>query len=242
VRRAPAGTALVLRALRLAEPPGQVRRRRLLAEARKGVRVVTRDRLLRALAGSQLLAALAAGATSALLVLARRGAPIRSAQSPRDPCRRGRGRGRTRPDPAAAPDPRPASAAVRLWPVRTAWADRPRAGLGADASPRCHSARGERGRDLHRRDPLSPAASATRRADPAPRVRADGPALAAQSRSGVALADTVGLRAFYYLGSVLLARRRSSQCRGDTTEGPRQRPSAHASGARPAPQRKKGTP
>jgi MFS family permease len=62
-------SALVLRGLRLVEPPGEVGRRRLLAEAREGVALVGRDRLLRALAIGQLLAALSAGATSALLVV-----------------------------------------------------------------------------------------------------------------------------------------------------------------------------
>jgi hypothetical protein len=76
-RRAPAGTALVLCALPLAESPRPVRRRRLPAEAMDGVRVVTRDRLLHALAVNQLLPAQAAGATSALLLCARHRAPVR---------------------------------------------------------------------------------------------------------------------------------------------------------------------
>ena len=62
-------SALVLRGLRPAEPPREVGRRRLLAEAREGLALVGRDRLLRALAVGQLLAALSAGATSALLVV-----------------------------------------------------------------------------------------------------------------------------------------------------------------------------
>jgi MFS family permease len=62
-------SALVLRGLRLTEPPREVGRRRLLAEAKEGVRLVAGDRLLRALAIGQLLAALSAGATSALLVV-----------------------------------------------------------------------------------------------------------------------------------------------------------------------------
>ncbi|SDO37788.1 MFS transporter [Geodermatophilus sp. DSM 45219] len=62
-------SALVLRGLRLTEPPRAVGRRRLLAEAREGVALVGRDRLLRALAIGQLLAAVSAGATSALLVV-----------------------------------------------------------------------------------------------------------------------------------------------------------------------------
>ncbi|MEX2289503.1 MAG: MFS transporter [Mycobacteriales bacterium] len=62
-------SALVLRGLRLIEPPGDVGRRRLLAEAKEGVLLVAGDRLLRALAIGQLLAALSAGATSALLVV-----------------------------------------------------------------------------------------------------------------------------------------------------------------------------
>lgn len=62
-------SALVLRGLRLAEPPRALGRRRLLAEAREGVALVGRDRLLRALAIGQLLAAVSAGATSALLVV-----------------------------------------------------------------------------------------------------------------------------------------------------------------------------
>ncbi|MDP5182611.1 MFS transporter [Blastococcus sp. BMG 814] len=62
-------SALALRGLRLVEPPGEVGRRRLLADAREGLALVGRDRLLRALAIGQLLAALSAGATSALLVV-----------------------------------------------------------------------------------------------------------------------------------------------------------------------------
>ena len=62
-------SALVLRGLRPTEPPREVGRRRLLADARDGVALVGRDRLLRALAVGQLLAALSAGATSALLVV-----------------------------------------------------------------------------------------------------------------------------------------------------------------------------
>jgi MFS family permease len=62
-------SAAVLRGLRLGEPPRPVGRRRLLAEAREGVVLVGGDRTLRALAIGQLLAALSAGATSALLVV-----------------------------------------------------------------------------------------------------------------------------------------------------------------------------
>lgn len=62
-------SALVLRGLRAPGRPQRLGRRRLLTEARDGVRVITRHRLLRALAGGQLLAALSAGATSALLVV-----------------------------------------------------------------------------------------------------------------------------------------------------------------------------
>lgn len=60
---------LVLRGLRPTEPPRAVGRRRLLAEAREGVALIGRDRLLRALAIGQLLAAVSAGDTSALLVV-----------------------------------------------------------------------------------------------------------------------------------------------------------------------------
>ncbi len=62
-------SALALRGLRPPEPPREVGRRRLLTEARAGVALVGSDRLLRALAIGQLLAALSAGATSALLVV-----------------------------------------------------------------------------------------------------------------------------------------------------------------------------
>ncbi|CCG02640.1 MFS transporter [Blastococcus saxobsidens] len=62
-------SALALHGLRPAEPPREVGRRRLLADAREGVALVGGDRLLRALAIGQLLAALSAGATSALLVV-----------------------------------------------------------------------------------------------------------------------------------------------------------------------------
>lgn len=62
-------SALVLRGLRVPAPAEHLTRRRLLADACHGVRVLTRNRLLRALATGQLLAALSAGATSALLVV-----------------------------------------------------------------------------------------------------------------------------------------------------------------------------
>ncbi|WP_242610919.1 MFS transporter [Blastococcus saxobsidens] len=62
-------SARVLRGLRLVEPAREVGRRRLLSEAGEGVALVRGDRLLRALAIGQLLAALSAGATSALLVV-----------------------------------------------------------------------------------------------------------------------------------------------------------------------------
>lgn len=62
-------SALVLRRLRLPARPDRVQPRRLVAEAREGVRVLVEHRLLRALAVGQLLAALSAGATSALLVV-----------------------------------------------------------------------------------------------------------------------------------------------------------------------------
>lgn len=62
-------SALVLRGLRLVEPPNEIGRRRLLAEAGEGIALVGRDRLLRALAIGQLLAAVSAGSTSALLVV-----------------------------------------------------------------------------------------------------------------------------------------------------------------------------
>lgn len=62
-------SALVLRGLRVTGPVQAVQRHRLLAEAREGVRVLLGQRVLRALAVGQLLAALSAGATSALLVV-----------------------------------------------------------------------------------------------------------------------------------------------------------------------------
>lgn len=62
-------SAVVLRGLRAPGNPDSPQRRRLLSEAREGVVVVIRLRLLRALAVGQLLAALSAGATSALLVV-----------------------------------------------------------------------------------------------------------------------------------------------------------------------------
>ncbi|MDQ3615539.1 MAG: MFS transporter [Actinomycetota bacterium] len=62
-------SALVLRGLRVPGTPEKVQRRRLWAEARHGVAVLVRHRLLRALAVGQFLAALSAGATSALLVV-----------------------------------------------------------------------------------------------------------------------------------------------------------------------------
>ncbi|MGI8682522.1 MAG: MFS transporter [Mycobacteriales bacterium] len=62
-------SAAVLANLPTVRPPGAVPRRRLLAESRDGLALVGGDRLLRALATGQLLAALSAGATSALLVV-----------------------------------------------------------------------------------------------------------------------------------------------------------------------------
>lgn len=62
-------SAIVLRGLRVPGTPEPVARRRLWEEAREGVQVLVRHRMLRALAAGQLLAALSAGATSALLVV-----------------------------------------------------------------------------------------------------------------------------------------------------------------------------
>jgi MFS family permease len=64
-----AGSALALRGLHLTEPPLPIGRRHWLADARAGAAHLVGDRLLRALAAAQLLAALSAGATSALLVV-----------------------------------------------------------------------------------------------------------------------------------------------------------------------------
>lgn len=62
-------SAVLLRGLRLPGTPAHLGQRHLLADVREGVRVLVRHRLLRALATGQLLAALSAGATSALLVV-----------------------------------------------------------------------------------------------------------------------------------------------------------------------------
>jgi MFS family permease len=62
-------SALALRGLSLALPPATVGRRHWLADARAGAGHLVGDPLLRALAAAQLLAALSAGATSALLVV-----------------------------------------------------------------------------------------------------------------------------------------------------------------------------
>jgi MFS family permease len=62
-------SALVLRGLRLPAPPAPAARTRWYADARAGISAITAHRLLRALAASQFLAALSAGATSALLVV-----------------------------------------------------------------------------------------------------------------------------------------------------------------------------
>ena len=62
-------SALVLRGLRVPSTPEPVERRRLWVEAREGVGILVGHRLLRALAIGQFLAALSAGATSALLVV-----------------------------------------------------------------------------------------------------------------------------------------------------------------------------
>lgn len=62
-------SAAVLRGLQVARPPAPLSRQALLRDAADGVAYLLHDRLLRALAGAQLLAALSAGATSALLVL-----------------------------------------------------------------------------------------------------------------------------------------------------------------------------
>lgn len=62
-------SALLLRRLPVPAPPAAVPRRRLFSEAAEGARLLVREPLLRALAVAQLLAALSAGATSALLVV-----------------------------------------------------------------------------------------------------------------------------------------------------------------------------
>jgi len=62
-------SAMILRGLRIPALSGPSRRRRLWTDARVGVTFLGRHPLLRALAAGQLLAALSAGATSALLVV-----------------------------------------------------------------------------------------------------------------------------------------------------------------------------
>lgn len=62
-------SAVVLLGLRLPATPAPTHRGGLFAEAAAGVRLLLADRLLRALGVGQLLAALSAGATSALLVV-----------------------------------------------------------------------------------------------------------------------------------------------------------------------------
>jgi predicted MFS family arabinose efflux permease len=62
-------SAAVLRGLHVPAPPARLERRHVLRDATDGAAYLLRDRLLRALAGAQLLAALSAGATSALLVV-----------------------------------------------------------------------------------------------------------------------------------------------------------------------------
>lgn len=62
-------SALLLRGLVVPRSPAPLERRRLLRDAADGVTHLVRDRLLRTLATAQLLAALSAGATSALLVV-----------------------------------------------------------------------------------------------------------------------------------------------------------------------------
>jgi MFS family permease len=55
--------------LRLPTTPGSTRRAGFITDAAAGIRLLARDRLLRALGAGQVLAALSAGATSALLVV-----------------------------------------------------------------------------------------------------------------------------------------------------------------------------
>ena len=62
-------SALLLRGLHAGETPRPVTATNLWAQAREAARLVSHDRLLRALALAQALAALSAGATSALLVV-----------------------------------------------------------------------------------------------------------------------------------------------------------------------------
>lgn len=62
-------SAAILTRLRLPASPGSTDRRGFFADARAGVRLLIADPLLRALGAGQVLAALSAGATSALLVV-----------------------------------------------------------------------------------------------------------------------------------------------------------------------------
>lgn len=113
-------SALMLRGLRVASPPEHLGRRHLLADAREGVRVVVRHRLLRALAAGQLLAALSAGATSALLVvLAEDHLGANGSQYGLLIAAIGIG-GRARPTGAAAADPPARPTGLRVRPVRAA--------------------------------------------------------------------------------------------------------------------------
>jgi MFS family permease len=62
-------SAAVLAGLRLPAAPARTQRRRFFADAGAGIRLLATDRLLRAFGAGQALAALSAGATSALLVV-----------------------------------------------------------------------------------------------------------------------------------------------------------------------------
>jgi MFS family permease len=172
-------SALILRGLRIAGSVRPIERRHLIAEAREGVRILARHRLLRALAVGQLLAALSAGATSALLVVLAKarfgvtgtgyGALIASIGV-------GAAIG---PLLLISSHPQPSPTRVRLRPVRTTRSSRP----GPRHRHRTAGRNGSPGHlrrwHLHRRgDVQLRIASRNSSPSPWPRIRLDGRHLA----------------------------------------------------------------
>jgi len=143
-------SAALLRSLRLPRTTTTTVRRRLSRDALEGARVLLADRLLRAMAIAQLLAALLAGATSALLVLYAR-QQLRTSASGHGTLLAAIGVGGVpRPSARATARTQPTSSAPGVRPDGTPGNRRPTAGRHLLASARGGGARRLRPRHLDR--------------------------------------------------------------------------------------------
>ncbi len=143
-------SAVALRRLHLRATPASTTSASWYLDARAGIAVLARHQLLRALAAAQLLAALSAGATSALLVVLSAEQLDLTAGDYRPPARRDRGRCRCGPACTVEADRRPPPAGVRPGSLRRAGGRRCHPGHGDRAGARPGGTRRLRRRHLDR--------------------------------------------------------------------------------------------